>query len=254
MTEALACLPAAVPSLLLRKEIYEQLNQNTAKEVQLEIGWLHLGRLLTEFKVREAWRGLADPQGHEYTGFDDFMAELRDRWHRGKSQLWAYQSVAEKLLPLIPAETLDEIGITKAMELKRALGMGATLDAVVIEAARSPETTVKELRGIIAQLLSLPDDRMPGTWFDFEGTYLTKEDRLEFDECWEMSVRLLGLKKDQSTVYHRREIFMAWVREFYGTHCADVYGPETAAAPEFEDELSGMMPADIPELSDDPTF
>lgn len=212
-----------------RQAIYDLLAQNTAQEVQLEMNWLKMGRMLTEFKAAEAWRGLAGPEGKLYLGFDDFMLELRDRWNRGKSTLWAYQACAEKLLPLIPAETLDEIGITKAQELKRAVGLGIKLDDVVIEAARCKATTVKELRGILAQLLNVPDDRMPGAWFDFDGTYLTKEERTEFKECWEMTVRLLGLKQEQSVVFHRHEIFLAWIREFAGTHYADVYGPQVDA-------------------------
>lgn len=235
-----------------RQEIYAVLTRNTANEVQLEMGWLQLGRMLTDFKAKEHWRGLAAPDGVLYNSFDDFMEDLKFRWQRSRSQLWAYQACAEKLLPFMPAEVLDEIGISKAQELKWALSKGATLDDVVIEAARSRTTTVKELRGILAQLLSIPDDRMPGTWFDFEGTYFTKEDRLEFDECWEVTARLLGLKKEQHPVFWRHEIFMAWIREFYGTHCADVYGPQ-ASEPEFTDEHSGMPP-ELPEAFDDPAY
>ena len=197
--------------------------------------------MLTEFKTDESWRELKGPDGKFYLGFDDFMVELKDRWNRGTSTLWAYQACAEKLLPLIPAEILDEIGITKAQELKRAAGMGAKLDDVIIEAARSKSVTLKELRGIIAQFLQLPDDRMSGLWFDFGGTYFTKEERLEFVECVELTQRLLNLKPEQKDVFKRHEIFMAWIREFVGTHYADVYGPQ-------------IEPPELPEAFDASVF
>ena len=222
MTEALIKSEATAQ----QQEIYDLLNQNTTREVQLEIGWLHLGRLLTEFKNKEHWRACLDPAGNEYHSFDDFMSELRDRWHRGRTQLWAYQSVAEKLLPLLSGEVLDEIGISKAQELKRIVNLGLALDPILVEAARRPETTIKELRALIGQALNIPDERMPGAWFDLDGTFFTAEERQEFEDCWELTKRVLGLKKDQKECYHRHEILLAWIREFTGTHYADVYGPQ----------------------------
>ncbi len=207
----------------LRAAIYGQLGETVVKETELDHSYARLGHLLAAFKAGEYWRGLA------YPNFDAFMLELRERFNRGRSQLYAYLSVAEKLLPLMSADDLDSMGISKAQEIKRAVcGVpGRKLTTEIIAAALNPKTTGKELRAVLAEAYNITDDNRPkGAWFDFGGAYLSSEERKLFVDTVKMTTALLGLKKETPEHIQRREILLAWASEFMGTHAVEVYGPQ----------------------------
>jgi hypothetical protein len=69
-----------------------------------------------------------------------------------------------------------------------------------------------------------------GTWFDFDGCFMTPEERAEFKDTVRMTATLLELKKALPEHVQRKEIFFAWLREFRGTHETEVYGPRALAS------------------------
>jgi hypothetical protein len=210
----------------LRQRIYHELGAIVPMEANLEHSYIRLGNLLAAFKHEECWRELPASNGQPYANFDAFMYELRDLYHRGRTQLWAYLSVAEKLLPLVDAETLDKIGISKAQELKRALAPGRVLTPEIIDVAANPKTTIKELRATLYATFNITDDNRPvGQWFDFGGAYLTPDERKEFIEFVKVASAILCLKRETADWIQRKECLMAAAREFLGTHAAEVYGP-----------------------------
>lgn len=210
----------------LRDAIYRELDAATADVVKLEQSWMRLGQHLSSFKANEYWRDLG------YTTFDDFMAELSKKYHRGRTQLWSYLGVAEKLLPTISATTLEEIGISKAMELKRAMKKSGTdkLPDTVVDAARQRSVTTKELRGIVGTAMNVDTAPDPGSWFDFDGCYMTPEERREFIDIIQCTIALLSLKPEIPDHIKRKEVFLTWAREWFGTHAHDFYGPKTVEA------------------------
>lgn len=224
----------------LRQAIYEQLGAAAENETVLEHSWMKLGALLVKFKAAEYWRTLG------YQTFADFMLELRDKYNRGRTQLWSYLTVAEKLLPIIPAATLEEIGITKALEIKRALASGKTIPPEIIEAARKQTTTIKELRAALGAALNFSMGGQPGTWFDFNGTYLTAEEREEFRQAVKLTITLLEIAPHVPEHIQRKEIFFAWLREFIGTHAAEVYAPQAGPT-----ESTLLLPARPDEGADE---
>lgn len=216
----------------LRTAIYGVLGQIVPKEAELEHSYVRLGSLLAAFKAGEHWRGLIAATGQPYPNFDAFMLELRDQYNRGRTQLWAYLSVAEKLLPVIPADTLDEMGISKAQEIKRALSVvGRKITPEILAAAVDPKVTIKELRAVLAVAFNITDDTRPtGTWFDFDGCFFEPDERKEFVDAVKVTTALLGLKKEIPAHVQRKEVFLAWAREFFGTHATEVYGPQPPEA------------------------
>jgi hypothetical protein len=202
-----------------RTEIYNALGAATASVVRLEASWIWLGTLLADFKAKGQWQPLG------YAGFEQFILELRDTYNRGKTQLLMYVSVAEKLLPTISPNTLEEIGISKCAELKRAItrNNGAALPESIIEAAKKQTTTIKELRCIIGATLNISDDREKGTWFDFEGCYFTPEERREFVEAIHVAKKHLDIKAHVPNHIQRKEIFLAFAREYFSTWAPEVY-------------------------------
>lgn len=205
----------------LRAEIYTQLGAASANEIVLEQSWMRLGQLLLRFKNNEHWRKLG------YPSFEQFMMELRDKYQRGKTQLWSYLTVAEKLGPILDSKTLEEIGISKALQIKRAYTKsgGKPLPPEIIEAAKLQATTIKEVRALLARAFNFePDEK--GVWFDLDGFFVTPEEKQEFKDCVRMTIALLGIKKDVPDHIQRKEIFLTWMREFNGAHAAEVYGPQ----------------------------
>ena len=59
------------PAMLLRAEIYQQLEESGSKEYVLDRSWMRLGQLLAQFKKDECWRDTG------YQSFETFMDELR---------------------------------------------------------------------------------------------------------------------------------------------------------------------------------
>jgi|SRR6266704_162822 len=209
----------------LLEQIYGTLNAATQHEWQLEQSWTHLGKLLLEFKNGEHWRAVG------FNSFERFMMELRDKYNRGKTQLWSYLTVAETLLPTIDAATLEEIGITKALVLRRAVTQTQRpIPQEILDKAKDKATTIKELRAIVGAALHLPDMIQDGTWFDFDGCFMTPEEREEFKDTVRLTATLLELKKGLPEHVQRKEIFFAWLREFRGTHATEVYGPRALAS------------------------
>lgn len=210
-----------------RRKIYNVLSNAAVDCFRLEQSWIRLGLLLSEFKASESWRPLG------YQTFDVFMDELKVKFNRGRTQLWGYLSVAEYLLPTISAEKLEEMGIAKALELKRALKRldGKPLPQALIDLALGNGTT-KELRGEIGKALN--DAPEPaGTWFDMDGFFMDPSERAEFKEIWHVAEGLLGLKKEIPDHIRRKEVILTCMREWYATHAPEFYGDksvETCAA------------------------
>ena len=210
-----------VDSQQLLAKIYGELDDACANEFKLEQSWTRLGGMLLEFKQGEHWRKTG------FEGFPEFMLTLRDRYNRGKTQLWSYLTVVENLLPAIGAETLEEIGISKALELKRAVKKsGKAIPQEIIELARKQATTIKQLRAELGAAFNIePGEK--GTWFDFDGCFMTPEERKEFLDAIRLTKTLLAIGNDVPEHIQRKEIFTTWAKEFVGTHAAEVYGPKT---------------------------
>lgn len=205
---------------ILLAEIYHQLGEASANEIVLEQSWMRLGELLLKFKQGECWRPLG------FTSFENFMLSLRDKYKRGKTQLWSYLTVAEKLLPSIPSDVLEEIGISKALELKRAITQngGKPIPPELIAKARLVDITIKQLRAELGKAFNFaPDDK--GTWFDLGGFFISPDERKEFVAGVKLTITLLGIKKDIPEHIQRKEIFLNWMREFAATHAPEIYGP-----------------------------
>ncbi len=207
----------------LRRQIYNILENTTQQSFSLEQSWTRVGVMLAQFKAQECWREL------DYTTFDDFMSELKTRFKRGRTQLYGYLSCAEVLLPIIGAEKLEQMGVSKALELKRAVKKleGKPLPPALLDAALDATKTTKELRGTIGQALNLTEEPK-GTWLDLDGFFMTPEERAEFKEAFLVTEALLGISRETPDHIRRKSVIMAWWQEFYGTHAVEYYGSSEA--------------------------
>lgn len=209
----------------LRGAIFSHLEKISRAEAGLEHSYVRLGELLLSFKQAECWRALG------YKNFDAFLAELYTRFRKRQTQLYQYTAVAEKLLPYVPSATLDAIGISKAVELKRALkytGKPASqvLTDAVLAVAQDSKKTIRELRALLQQASALPpDEKLQMVWVDFGGAYMKPEEKAEYLAVVKMTLALLEVKKETPEWLQHKIVFEAWAKEFAGTHAAEVYGP-----------------------------
>ena len=204
----------------MRRKIFNVLENTTQQTFTLEQSWIRLGVLLSSFKAQEYWR-----QFKEYPTFDDFISELKHRFNRGRTVLYGYLAVAEVLLPTMSADVLEKMGISKALELKRALKTldGKPLPAGLLEAALDPSKTTTELRGAIGSALHITEEPK-GTWLDLQGFFMLPDERKEFKEAFLATEGLLGLSNSLPDHIRRKCVIIAWMQEFYGTHAAEFNG------------------------------
>lgn len=226
MTETALTIPEEISiAQKLHQEILQCLGQACLNEFVLERSWMYIGELLTKCKANEHWRELG------FESWEKYMFELKTKFKRGRTQLWSYQTIAETLLPTIDGETLEEIGVSKAGEIKKHVnkalkaGKSQEIPSEILEVAKKPETTAKELRAVLGQFANSAENENNGTWRDLDGFFATKEEWDEYKNCVFMTARLLGIKNHIPEHLARKEVFMAWIREFWGTHAAEVFGP-----------------------------
>jgi hypothetical protein len=217
-SEAVEWLPQTAEAL--RELIYHELEGTTVACFALEQSWTRLGILLAEFKMKEHWRKFA-----EYKTLDDFIRELKHKFNRGRTQLYGYMGACETMLPLCSRNELEKMGISKVLELKRAvkqLPVGTELPQELVQKALNPEATAKELRADVGKFLhAAPDDH--GTWMDLDGFYITPEERKEFKEAWLATEALLNIKPDVPEHLRRKAVFLTWMREWWGTHAKEYF-------------------------------
>jgi hypothetical protein len=206
-------------AVALRQQIYSELEGTSVACFALEQSWVRLGILLSEFKQQEAWRSLG------YTTLDDFITELKNKFHRGRTMLYGYMGAVEVLLPTMSAAAMEQAGISKVLELKRAMKKldGKPLPLELLAAALDATKTTKELRGDIGKALNMTAEPA-GTWFDLDGFFMDKAERAEFKEAFLATEGLLGLKKELPDHIRRKEVILTWMREWYGTHAAEFNG------------------------------
>lgn len=195
-------------------------------EVNLNRGYARLAGLLVICKMNECWRDV----GH--ASFNAYLLSLKEKYNRSTQMLYAYVSVAEKLLPAIGEEALDKMGITKAMEIVKAAGRAKkSIPPVLIQAALDSKNDVAKIRALAHVLLELGDNQVPkGRYIDLGGFYADSEQDQTMKDAWRISVRVLGLPPEMSDAEKRRRVWLFWAQEINGTYAAEAFGLEQEAS------------------------
>lgn len=203
------------------------LEQISSHELKLSRSYARLGGLLREVKINQYWIA------YGYDRFSSYLEFVRTKIGRERSQVYAFLQVAEALLPLLTEGQLEDIGISKAHELRRLVEQGGSLKAEIWDAgdpavsvqimdyASDPKVTAKQLRVKVNELLHIHEDSQ-GLWLDMQGFYATPDERKEIDQFWEIGKAVFGPKDEQPEHAWKKEVFMAAVRECVGTWAAEV--------------------------------
>jgi len=157
-----------------------------------------------------------------YWGFDTFskyIESIRDKVDRGRTQVYAIISVAEKLLPSVSEDDLATIGVSKAMELKRIVSQtGKQPSAQMVALAKDPNVTVDSLRLAIFEAHNVKPEHA-GTWRDFGGFYATAEEWKELQRGYDIAAKTDPvISKDLPTWAKFKEVQTRLVREYLATY------------------------------------
>ena len=213
-------------ALQKKEEINSLLAQINSHELRLARSYARLGSALKEVKVEQYWLAWG------YDRFSNYLEYIWETIGKKRSQVYMILSVAEVLLPYVSENQLEEIGISKAYELKRLVAQGGNVQAEItlqselpeigdefiqiMDYAARPKVTAAQLRVRVNELLHIHEDNR-GTWFDIEGFYATADERKEIAEFWELGRKILQLSSETSDDEIRKQVFLAAIRESTST-------------------------------------
>jgi len=217
-------------ALLKSKEIDELVEQICAHELRLSHSYARLGSLLRDVKINQYWMSLG------FERFSSYLEYVREKIGVRRSQTYAILSVAEVLIPHISESKLEEIGITKAHELRRLVQHGGNVHSEIVlivpdeydrgidvekrvqitDYALQSNVTAAQLRVKVNELLHIHENPT-GLWLELPGFYATPDERKEIDVFWTLGRQILELSSETSEHEANKQVFLAAVRESVGT-------------------------------------
>ena len=221
----------------IKQEVDSLLTQISGHELRLASSYARLGGLLRAVKVNQFWIS------YGFERFSSYLESVRERINRQRSQVYAILSVAEALLPYMTERQLEEIGITRAHELRRLVKEGGTVQARILDpdsdlnpptdvrlmdyAARENVTAIK-LRAAVNNILHVKEGPQ-GHWCDFGGAYLLPDEKKEIEAFWELGRRVLQIGAEESEYEAKKQVMLAAARECASSWVQDINLPEVQA-------------------------
>lgn len=191
-------------------------------EITLSTNYVKLGELLLKVQSKRYWIDWG------YDTFSTYLETIQSRINKGRSQVRNYIGTVDQLLPFVPKEKLEEIGISKASELARFVrdtGKAPTENLINL----AEKSDVSELRAAVYQEThGEPPART--TYFDLGGMYVTPEERKELIQTFEMACQIDPVVQfDWASPVCRKEVFTRMVQECRGTWEFTLAGEEGRA-------------------------
>ena len=182
-----------------------------AAEGACESGYAHLGWLLFEVAELQLWR-------LNYTTFKDYLRSVSEVSKKTVAQLHRYFLTVRDLSDTFSAAQLETIGITKAMQLRKAKDYAIILPKIIAEAALDSRITTQDLKKIISTTLKLPED--DGDWFDLGAEfYVNPEERATIEAAVRAAEQCDPVtKKTIDISMQRKDVVLKWCMEFLATY------------------------------------
>lgn len=218
-------------ALKTSKEVNDLLSTIEKQETSLAMNFAKLGNLLLKIRSKKYWLLWEGPQDilgmgtievAPFQSFGAYIASLKDRVDKGRTQLYQLISVAEKLLPTVGEQNLIDMGITKALELKRFVtNTGRNPTKELVAKAIDPDISVDELRAEIFQKTN-PKGVYQGTYYDLGGCYLTSEEKGVVLKAFDLARKVDPIIKQDIPVHiQKKEILLRMCEE-----AISQWGPE----------------------------
>jgi hypothetical protein len=180
-------------------------------EHQSERGYATLGWMLFEVAALQLWKV-------KYETFKDYLRSVSKVSKKTVSQLHRYFLTIRDLSDIFSVAQLEAIGITKAMQLRKAKDYAIVLPKVIVDAALDSRMTTQDLKKIISTTLKLPED--DGDWFDLCAEfYVTSEERATIEAAVRAAEHCDPItKKTIDISMQRKDIVLKWCMEFLATY------------------------------------
>lgn len=203
----------------VRMEIDIVLSTIQSSETSLASNYIKLGLLLSEIKQNKYWLMW------NYESFGDYIDSVRETIHRGRTQLYHIISVTETLLPQVGKDFLQEIGVTKAIALKKYISTtGKQLPQELIEFAKNEENGVEELKAEVFKTSNPTSVEYKGTYFDFGGCYLEDEELKTVKQAINTAMRVDPIISKELPEYARRkEVLLRFAMEFISSNAQEAW-------------------------------
>lgn len=178
--------------------------------------WVRLGSLAHKVRQKKYW------QVYGHHSFGAFVASLEPKIKRKRSQVYLCVTVVETLGSQISEEKLEEMGISRANELKKyAKESGKLVPEELLKTALDPEKDVDNLRAEIADALhKSPDEK--GKWYDFGGFYVTDDERKLIEDTIELAKSIDPvIPHDIPEHSQKKEVFLRLSMEFQSAYAGE---------------------------------
>jgi hypothetical protein len=184
--------------------------------------WIRLGMLLNTAQKKQYWK----QWGH--TSWGSYLQSISGRLERGRSQLYEYLGVVQKLLPVAGEETLAKIGISKARELKRIYGVfQKSPPPEIIEVAAGP-ATINELREAIYDNLNQKEPEKEKYAYSTIAYRLPRDEQEVLERAKEIALKTDPVvQPNVSPEQQWGEALWRWAVYYLGGKEAEVLGYET---------------------------
>lgn len=193
-------------------EIDSLLQKLQGAEIGLELGRIKLGMLLNRVKEQDLWKEAG------YKNFTAYLEFIEDRYHKGKTSIYAYFSTVRELRPYLSEQQMFQIGISKAKELMHSVKRSGSLAGTVIEAAVKPETTVDDVKRLLAEDGN-PTTEEKGTWYPQEGFWVSDDEKKVLDAADQAAWHTDPVvQKDLPAWCRRKEARLRHAMEYLSTH------------------------------------
>lgn len=166
----------------LHAKILAIIDSSKVAEAELEHNYITLGKHIYRMQVKTLWIPLG------YDSWRDYFAFLQDKFGMGRTQLYGYVGCVKTLSPYVDDDTLVDMGVSKAKELKRAVDTTSKAPSEeLLEKARDPKVLVPEFRKMVQDEFHIIDHNEKGIWRDFGGCYLTEDEVKLVDKAFELA-------------------------------------------------------------------
>lgn len=185
------------------------IDEARTSEEKLHRDFLEIGVAMLEVQRAKAWLNRA-------RSWDTYVVDCGKRFGRGRSALYGYVSVAERLLPHMPAKQLVEMGISKAQPLAQYVKQkGSAPPDSLVEKASDPNVGTEEFKAAVAETQHNKPEK--GKWYDLGGFFCTPDERQEIDRVFALARLEIQLPAECPEWLERKLVFHAMTAECIST-------------------------------------
>jgi hypothetical protein len=204
-------------------------------ETELEHNYITLGKHIYQMQVKVLWLALG------YSSWRDYFSFLQEKFGMGRTQLYSYVGTVKSLSPYVDDDTMIDMGVSKAKELKRAIDTTSKAPSEeLLEKARDPKVFVQEFKQAINDEYHIKDHTEPGNWYDLRGVFFTPEEKEEWEKAIDLAKSIDPVVDYQLPEHVQlKEALLRIAQEFIGTYEPKEYDfpqtPSSSATEVFND-------------------